>query len=184
LDTQLDIGRKAEIEYGAVNIGGGRLDRLDLVVHEHRGAAVVEFKYPREPRQTLPPWPDHLGSFLADTYRLGALAHEAEVSRAIQLLVSGAGFLGFLQRTTTRLGLAQYRPGEHTPRAFALRPTLTTPLSATTRGKIHRYEQLWEIDAVRTAEHEITGKSLWLAAYDVDGKRAIAPSRPDHGAPE
>jgi hypothetical protein len=118
------------------------------------------------------------------TYRLGALAHEADVSRAIQLLVSGAGFLGFLQRTTTRLGLAQYRPGEHTPRAFALRPTRTTPLSATTRGKIQRYEQLWEIDAVRTAEHEITGKSLWLAAYDVDGRRAIAPSRPDHGAPK
>lgn len=171
LGRHLDVVQHADVEYGAVNLGGGRSDRLDLVVREPMGVTVVEFKYPREPRQTLPPWPDHLGSYLADTYRLGSLIAADQVQHAIQLLVSGAAFIGYMERTTTRLGLAQYSTHERTPRVIRLKPTAVTALAATTRGKIGQYEQRWEIDAVRTAAHEISGKRLWLAAYDVQGQR-------------
>lgn len=98
-------------------------ERLDLVVQEGVGTTVVEFKFPREPRQTQPPWPDHLGSLLADTYRLGALIGGGQVRHAIQVLVSGAAFLGFVRRRMSPLGLAAYQPGEHTPCAFTLAPT-------------------------------------------------------------
>lgn len=173
LDTQIDLTPNADIEYPAVNLGGIKGDRLDLVVREPAGTIVVEFKYPREPRQTQPPWPDHLGSFLADTYRLGVLARGGQVQRAIQLLVSGAAFLGFVQRTTTRFGLADYQPGERTAQALTLTPSSAAKLAKTTRDKIQRYEAQWEIAAARTAAYEITGKGLWLAAYDIQGTRAM-----------
>jgi hypothetical protein len=170
LQTQANIIQVADIEYGAVNLGGGQSDRLDLVVQGRKGATVVEFKYPRAPRQTFPPWPDHLGSFFSDTYRLGSLMSGQQVRRSIQVLVSGAGFLGFLQRTTTRLGLGQYKNGDRTPSRLTLTPASMAGLSTTTRRKVKRYEESWEIDAVRTVAHDIASKGLWLAAYDVQSK--------------
>jgi hypothetical protein len=77
LNDQLDVIRYADTEYPAVNLDGEQLGRLDLVVLATAGATVVEFKYPREPRQKLPPWPDHLGGVLSDTYRLGILTPAA-----------------------------------------------------------------------------------------------------------
>ena len=74
LNSQLDVLRHVEIEYPSVNLSGDKLGRLDLVVSPVANATVIEFKYPREPRQKLPPWPDHLGGVLSDTYRLGMLA--------------------------------------------------------------------------------------------------------------
>jgi hypothetical protein len=70
LDAQIDVAQCAETEYPAVSLGGDRLGRLDLVIRAGATATVIEFKYPREPRQKLPPWPDHLGGVLSDTYRL------------------------------------------------------------------------------------------------------------------
>jgi hypothetical protein len=171
LDMQIDLGLHVDIESLAVNLGGMKNDRLDLVVLERAGITVVEFKFPREPRQTQPPWPDHLGSFLADTYRLGALIGGGQVRHAIQVLVSGAAFLGFVRRRMTPLGLAAYQPGEHTPHALTLAPAAAARLAPTTRGKIQRYEALWRLTVMRTTEHEISGKEIWLAAYDVHGQR-------------
>lgn len=78
-----------------------------------------------------------------------------------------------VQRTTTRFGLAAYQPGEHTAQALTLTPAAAARLAKTTRDKIQRYEALWEIAAARTAAYEITGKGLWLAAYDIQGTRAM-----------
>jgi hypothetical protein len=170
LNMQIDLALHADIESLAVNLGGMKNDRLDLVVQEGASTTVVEFKFPREPRQTQPPWPDHLGSFLADTYRLGALIGGGQVGHAIQVLVSGPAFLGFVRRRMTPLGIAAYQPGEHTPRSLTLAPAAAAQLAPTTRGKFQRYEALWRLTATRTAEHEINGKGIWLAAYDVRGQ--------------
>lgn len=171
LGVQIDLALYADIESLAGNLGGVKNDRLDMVVQEGPGTTVVEFKFPREPRQTQPPWPDHLGSLLADTYRLGALLGGGQVKHSIQVLVSGTAFLGFIKRRMTPLGLAAYQPGEYTPRALTLTPAAVAQLAPTTRGRIQRYEALWRITATRTTEHEIHGKGIWLAAYDVHSRR-------------
>jgi hypothetical protein len=171
LDMQIDLASHAEIESLAVNLGGMKNDRLDLAVQEGAGTTVVEFKFPREPRQTEPPWPDHLGSFLADIYRLGALIGGGQVRHAIQVLVSGPAFFGYVRRRMSPLGLSAYQSEERTPRVFNLAPAAVAQLAPTTRGKIQRYEILWRITATRTTEHEISNKGIWLAAYDVHGQR-------------
>ena len=172
LDEQIDVVRYAEIEYGSVHVGGEQLGRIDLVVQLVPKAMVVEFKYPREPRQKLPPWPDHLGGVLSDTYRLGMLANGEPVGCSIQVLVSGEGFLGYFRRTVMRLGLARCKLGEATPCSLQLTPARTSGLAATTRGRLKGLERLWEINADRVTELEITGKGLWLAAYSVTARPA------------
>jgi hypothetical protein len=172
LVTQIDIWRGADVEYPAVSLGGTGFDRLDLVIQLNKTATVVEFKYPREPRQTQPPWPDHLGSFFSDTYRLGSLASGGQVEQALQVLVSGLDFLGFLRRTATRCHLSEQAIGDRTPRLLTLTLAGTSGLAATTRGKIQKYTASWEIEATRTEEIEIAGKGLWLVTYTVSGKHA------------
>ena len=71
----------------------------------------------------------------------------------------------------TPLGLAIYQPGERTPLGLTLAPAVAAQLAPTTRGKIERYEALWRITAARTAEHEINGKGIWIAAYDIQSQR-------------
>jgi hypothetical protein len=49
-----------------------RIDAVDLVVSEPELAA-IEFKYPREPRETNAAWTQHLGEALKDFYRLARM---------------------------------------------------------------------------------------------------------------
>lgn len=107
LGTHIDVAQCAEIEYPAANLGGDRLGRLDLIIRMGTSVTVIEFKYPREPRQKLPPWPDHLGGILSDTYRLGILS-ASSTGKCIQVLLAGAPFLGYTERTLRRLGLADF----------------------------------------------------------------------------
>jgi hypothetical protein len=167
LNVQLDVIQCADTEYPAINLEGEQLGRLDLVVQAAAGATVVEFKYPREPRQTLPPWPDHLGGVLSDTYRLGILTGSPKVERCIQVLVSAAAFLGYVRRTTMRLGLAEYASSERTPHKLRLTPELTLGLAATTRGALKNRDRSWEVTANRSIELAIGEKGLWLAAYTI-----------------
>jgi hypothetical protein len=172
MDAQIDVNQIAQIEYGASQLGGGKLDRLDLVAHQGTHTTAVEFKFPREPRQTLPPWPDHLGGYLSDTYRLGILANGGRVGQCFQILVSGDGFLGYLRRTVSRLNLGMCMPGEAAPRLVTLTPAVTAGLSPTTRAKLRNREEAWDVTANRVAEFEVSRRSLWLAAYAVTGAAA------------
>jgi hypothetical protein len=167
LYAQLDVVRYADTEYPAINLNGEQLGRLDLVVQSDIGATVVEFKYPREPRQKLPPWPDHLGGVLSDTYRLGILTDSPKVERCIQVIVSADAFLGYVRRTMTRLGLAEYADSERTPRKLTLTPELTLGLAVTTRGSLKDRDRSWKVTADRLVEFAISGKGLWLAVYNI-----------------
>jgi len=167
LAEHIDVMRCAETEYPAFRLGGDRLGRLDLVVRLRTATTVIEFKYPREPRQKLPPWPDHLGGVLSDAYRLGVLAASGSASKCIQVLVAGSSFLGYVERTMKRLGIADYRSDSRLPRMILLSPSNTQGLSDTTRRQLKERDRSWEITAICTALSEIPGKDLWLGAYDI-----------------
>jgi hypothetical protein len=167
LDTYVDVTQCAETEYPSASLGDGRLDRLDLVVRSGTAATVIEFKYPREPRTKLPPWPDHLGGVLSDMYRLGMLAASSRADKCIQVLVAGDAFLGYVERTMKRLHLAHYRQGCHLPREIVLSPANTLGLADTTRRHMKERDRSWQVTATRTSLSEISGKGLWLGAYRV-----------------
>lgn len=167
LVEHIDVMRCAETEYPAASLGGDRLGRLDLVVRLRTAATVIEFKYPREPRQTLPPWPDHLGGVLSDAYRPGVLGVGSSANKCIQVLVAGSSFLGYVERTMKRLGIADYEPGSCLPRMILLSPSKTRGLSDTTRRQLKERDRSWEVTATRVALSEILGKDLWLGAYDI-----------------
>ena len=173
LNSQLDVLRHVEIEYPSVNLSGDKLGRLDLVVSPMASATVIEFKYPREPRQKLPPWPDHLGGVLSDTYRLGILAAGPKVHYCIQVVVSADAFLGYVRRTMTRCALATYIAGEQTPREIALTPERTVGLADTTRRSLKDRDRFWRVTADRSVELAIGNKGLWLSAYAVTAKGSL-----------
>jgi hypothetical protein len=178
LKEHINVTQQAEIEYGSILLGGDKGDRIDLIARQSSGITAVEFKYPREPRQTQPPWPDHLGGVLSDTYRLGRLVFTRRIERGLQVLVSGESFLGFTRRTIARLQLGQLMPGEHTPCSFTLTPEHAANLSNTTKKKLRGREELWIVNAVRTRELEIIGKRLWLASYSVTAAPASSSDSP------
>lgn len=167
LDEHIDVILRAETEYPATSLGGDRLGRLDLVVRMGTAPTVIEFKYPRGPRQTLPPWPDHLGGVLSDAYRLGMLAASSSDSKCILVLVAGSSFLGYIERTMKRLGIADYEPDSCLPRMILLSPGNTRGLSDTTRRQLKERDRSWEITATSIALSEISGKGLWLGAYGI-----------------
>ena len=167
LDAEIDVARCAEAEYPAASLGGDRLGRLDLVIRLGAAVTVIEFKYPREPRQKLPPWPDHLGGVLSDTYRLGMLAATGSAGKCIQVLVAGAPFLGYTERTLKRLRLADFPQGGPMPREIVLSPAGTRGLPDTTRRHLKERDRSWQVTAACISQSEISGKNLWLGAYDV-----------------
>jgi hypothetical protein len=163
----IDVVQRAETEYPAASLGGDQLGRLDLVIRLGTAATVIEFKYPREPRQKLPPWPDHLGGVLSDTYRLGMLAARSSTERCIQVLVASASFLGYVERTMTRLELATYESGSRLPRKILLTPDRVRGLADTTRRQLKERDKSWEVTARSITLADISGKGLWLGAYDI-----------------
>jgi hypothetical protein len=167
LGVYFDVVQHAETEYPAASLGGDRLGRLDLVIRLGTAATVIEFKYPREPRQTLPPWPDHLGGVLSDSYRLGMLTASSSAKRCIQVVVASGSFLGYVERTMTRLGLAIYEPGSRLPRKILLTPDRMRGLADTTRRQLKGRDRSWEVTATSITLSDISGKGLWLGAYDI-----------------
>lgn len=168
LSSQVDVVACATTEYPALDLGGDPGGRLDLVVQQGSGTMVVGFKFLREPKQKLPPWPDHLGGVLAETHRLGVLRYLAKVERGIQVIVSAAAFLGYAQRTFKRLELADYGSGDLLPRRVLLTPERTQGPSPTTRRALKGRDQKWQVTANRTTGTQIGSKGLWMAAYSVN----------------
>jgi hypothetical protein len=167
LGTHIDVVQCAEIEYPAANLGGDRLGRLDMIIRLGAAVTVIEFKYPREPRQKLPPWPDHLGGVLSDTYRLGILSASRSTGKSIQVLLAGALFLGYTERTLRRLGLGSFSQGSPMPREITLSPSTTPGLAETTRRHLKERDRSWRVIAACTSQSEVRGKDLWLGVYEV-----------------
>lgn len=60
-------------------------DAVDLVVSGNPRAA-IEFKYPREPRETNAAWTQHLGELLKDFYRLAHMPADFDERWCVQLV--------------------------------------------------------------------------------------------------
>ncbi len=89
---------RLRVEWAPPVLRGGK---VDLVVDDPVAAA-VEFKYPREPRTTNPPWTQHLGQMLADVYRLAVLPG---VGTRLAAIIATDRLSRFLSGTADRYGV-------------------------------------------------------------------------------
>src|SRR3954447_26190871 len=103
----------------------GVSDAVDLVV-AGPDLAAIEFKFPREPRETNAAWTQHLGEALKDFYRLATMPPEFSERLCVQLLSTRmCRYLdGVADRHHVRLGVT---PGALT----ALDPTVVARLPGT-----------------------------------------------------
>lgn len=136
-------------------------DAVDLVVTGPAPAA-VEFKYPREPRETNAAWTQHLGEALKDFYRLAHMSAQFTDRWCVQLLSSRVmRYLdGVADRHGVRFGL---KPGEPT----VLEPARVRALPSTAHKGLAR----WMVDLPRVqadclAAHLI-GHDLRLVVHAV-----------------
>lgn len=85
-------------------------DAVDLVVTTSPQAA-IEFKYPREPRETSAAWTQHLGEVLRDFYRLAYMPADFQERWCVQLLSPRVRnyFSGVADRYDVHLA---WRPGQ------------------------------------------------------------------------
>lgn len=137
-------------------------DAVDLVV-SHPSFAAIEFKYPREPRETNAAWTQHLGEALKDFYRLAHMPAQFTERWCVQLL-SGRmrRYLdGVADRHGVRLGLAA---GEST----VLDPAEIRALPATT----HKGLGQWLVDLSTVEAHcvavHLVGRDLQLVVHSVN----------------
>ncbi|SEQ74504.1 hypothetical protein [Microlunatus flavus] len=136
-------------------------DAVDLVVSGPDFAA-VEFKYPREPRETNAAWTQHLGEALKDFYRLAHMPKQFTSLWCVQLLSERMRrYLdGVADRHGVRFGLA---PGEET----VLDPARVQALPATAHRGLARWQaSLPTVEARCSAAHQI-GKDLLLVVHSV-----------------
>lgn len=137
-------------------------DAVDLVVCRPSFAA-IEFKYPREPRETNAAWTQHLGEALKDFYRLAHMPAQFSDRWCAQLL-SGRmrRYLdGVAERHGVRLGLAV---GEQT----LLDPARIRALPATAHKGLARWlADLPTVKAHCVAIHPI-GHDLQLVVHSVN----------------
>lgn len=136
-------------------------DAVDLVVSDPHLAA-VEFKFPREPRETNAAWTQHLGEALKDFYRLAHMPAEFEHRWCVQLLSTRMRrYLdGVADRHGVRLGLTA---GSQTD----LNPARIRALPATAHKGLARWlDDLPPIHAKCVAVHPI-GSDLRLTVHSV-----------------
>lgn len=115
----------------------GLRDAVDLVITRDPRVA-IEFKYPREPRETNAPWTQHLGEILKDFYRLAYMPTNFDQRWCVQLL--SPRVQRYLAGVDEKYGvhIAQH-PGEIT----TLRPNAVQALPATATRMLTR----WRDDA-------------------------------------
>jgi len=148
-------------------------DAVDLVVlHPTRSA--IEFKFPREPRETNAAWTQHLGEVIKDLYRLAHMPTDFANRWCVQLLSNRMlRYLdGVSDRRGVRIGL---RPGDVT----ILEPDLSLHLPPTAAKAIARWQNdgLW-VRAQCRVVHDI-GNELRLVAHTVEPASAgPGPSDP------
>lgn len=108
-------------------------DSVDLVITGAPHAA-LEFKYPREPRQTNAPLTQHLGEVLKDFYRLAYMPADFDERWCVQLL--STRIARYITGVADRHGVhIAARPGHVT----VLQPNLVRSLPATATGRLTRW---------------------------------------------
>lgn len=112
---------------------GGVTDAVDLVVVDPPPAA-IEFKFPREPRETNAAWTQHLGELLKDFYRLAYMPAEFGDRWCVQML-SGR-VLRYLDSMGDKYRVrVAGKPGATT----TLDPDAVRGLPATALGRLERW---------------------------------------------
>lgn len=144
-------------------------DAVDLVVTSPELAA-IEFKYPREPRQTNAAWTQHLGESLKDFYRLASMPAGFSQRWCVQLWsrLVNAYFDGVATRTGLALGT---KPGQRT----YLDPSIVTALPATATGSLHRWLPDLPVVSAVCAASEWVSSDLLLIAHAVEQAAANQP---------
>ena len=139
----------------------GVADAVDLVVSGSSSAA-IEFKYPREPRETNAAWTQHLGEALKDFYRLADMPAQFTDRWCVQLL-SGRMLRyldGVADRHGVRFGLTAGQP-------TVLEPGRIRALPATAHRSLSRWlAGLPRVEAHCVAVHRI-GNDLRLVVHSV-----------------
>ena len=139
----------------------GVADAVDLVVAGPAPAG-IEFKYPREPRETNAAWTQHLGEALKDFYRLAHMPAQFTDRWCVQLL--SLRMLRYLDGVADRHGV---RFGLATGRPTVLEPARIRALPATARKGLARWlTDLPTVEAHCVAVHQI-GSNLRLAVHSV-----------------
>jgi hypothetical protein len=139
----------------------GVADAVDLVVSGPASAG-IEFKYPREPRETNAAWTQHLGEALKDFYRLAHMPAQFTDRWCVQLL-SGRMLRyldGVADRHGVRFGLTAGQP-------TVLEPARVRALPATAHEGLARWlADLPTVEAHCVAVHQI-GNDLRLVVHSV-----------------
>ncbi len=108
-------------------------DSVDLVVTQSPRAA-VEFKYPREPRDTNAAWTQHLGELLKDFYRLAHMPRDFDERWCVQLV--SPRVQRYLNGVGDRYGV---RIAEHPGHMTEMRVEAIRGLPATATGRLTRW---------------------------------------------
>lgn len=139
----------------------GVSDAVDLVVTGVCPAA-VEFKFPREPKETNAAWTQHLGQALKDFYRLAFMPPEFRGRWCVQLL--SRRMRRYLDSTADRFSL---RLGVARAAETVLEPTVVAGLPPTARRELARWEERHAmVRASCVAAHPI-GEDLLLVVHSV-----------------
>ncbi|HEX6339751.1 DUF7669 domain-containing protein [Umezawaea sp.] len=146
--------------------------RVDLVVGRDRPAALVEFKFPREPNGWNAPWTMTMGEVLKDFYRLAA--YPGEVDR-IFVYVEGARLRGYMAGVARRHGI------DLDTDTVTLTPAAIASLPATASIAVGTDLTKHPVTATRFALIPVDD-TLRLAVYHVDPQvDSASASRPDLG---
>ena len=139
----------------------GVTDAVDLVVTQNPRAA-IEFKYPREPRETNAAWTQHLGELLKDFYRMAYMPFDFEerwcvqlVSRRVQRYLDGVG-----ERHGVQIAA-------HAGHQTVLDATAVRGLPATATGRLTRWLDARETVLARCVGAYDVGELL-LMVHDVE----------------
>lgn len=108
-------------------------DAVDLVVTRDPRAA-IEFKYPREPRETNAAWTQHLGELLKDFYRLAHMPTDFDERWCVQLV--SPRVQRYLAGVGDRLGVNVAQSAGH---VTDLRAEMVRGLPATATGLLGRW---------------------------------------------
>jgi hypothetical protein len=140
----------------------GVRDAVDLVV-TLPSLVAIEFKYPREPRETNAAWTQHLGEALKDFYRLATMPSEVSGRWCVQLWSTRVTryFDGVAERHGVHLGI---RPGQRT----RLDREAVRSLPPTATGRLERWlPHLPDVTATCVAAEPVSAE-LTLLAHLVD----------------
>lgn len=146
----------------------GVRDAVDLaLLNEPRSA--VEFKYPREPRETNAAWTQHAGETIKDFYRLAYLPSDFADRWAVQLVTPR--FDRYITNFQEKYGI---RLAMHPGHITALEPVAVRSLPATAARLLERWiDEPHTVRATCVAEYAVA--DLRLLVHQVEAVGILVP---------